>query len=153
GLLALYGASSIPEEDQVYVHTDGSCSDPTVRARARAGSGVCWGLGCKRNASYRVPGRQTSPRAELYAVGHAVKGAPSARPLHIRTDSEYAIHVFCHWAADFAECGWQCENADVITSIVAMLASREAPTRLSWVKGHSGNVLNEEADRLAARGA
>lgn len=150
-LRALYGASVLPEEDHVYVYSDGSCQSPG-KSWAAAGSGVCWGLGSSRNSSHRVPGRQTSQRGELYATLQALVAADSLRCLCVRTDSEYVIHTLCHWAPALAEAGWACENADLIEACVERLAARPRITRFSWVKGHSGNALNEEADRLARVG-
>ncbi|EJD43069.1 ribonuclease H-like protein, partial [Auricularia subglabra TFB-10046 SS5] len=151
GLRALYGSSVLPEEDHIYVYPDGSCQNPG-QSWSAAGAGICWGLGSSRNSSHRVPGRQTSPRAELYAVLHALVGADDQRCLCVRTDSEYAIHTLCHWAPALAEAGWTCENGDLIQACVERLAARPRITRFSWVKGHSGNALNDEADRLAALG-
>ncbi|KZV95493.1 ribonuclease H-like protein, partial [Exidia glandulosa HHB12029] len=150
-IMALYGAAPELECDHIYVYTDGSCVGQ-AETGARAGSGVCWGLGSDRNASYRAPGRQTSPRAEIYAVLQAVLHADRERALHIRTDSETNIRTFCYWAPSFAEAGWTCENADLIRATVYLLARRKAVTRFSWIKGHSGNALNDLADGLAAKG-
>ncbi|KZW00745.1 ribonuclease H-like protein, partial [Exidia glandulosa HHB12029] len=150
-LMALYGTAPEGECDHIYVYTDGSCIDQGSPG-ARAGSGVCWGLGSDRNASYRASGRQSSPRAEIYAVLQALLNTDFARALHIRTDSETTIRTFCYWAPSFAEAGWTCENADLIAATVFVLARRSAVTRFSWVKGHSGNALNDLADKLAADG-
>ncbi|EJD35086.1 hypothetical protein AURDEDRAFT_31504, partial [Auricularia subglabra TFB-10046 SS5] len=136
----------------VSVYTDGSCLHANTRF-ARAGAGLCWGLGSSKNTAHRVPGKQSSNRGEILAVLHAARAAPNERNLRIFTDSEHAIHTFCHWAPSHAMSGWTCANADLIIPAVNYLASRQGSTVLEWVEGHSGNCLNDEADRLAKEGA
>ncbi|KZV87557.1 ribonuclease H-like protein, partial [Exidia glandulosa HHB12029] len=89
----------------VTVYTDGSCIKQDV-VPARAGAGLCWGIGCDRNVSLRVPGTQTSNRAELYAVLEAVLRADPYRALRIYTDSQNTIRICCHWAPTYAMTGW-----------------------------------------------
>ncbi|KZV93880.1 ribonuclease H-like protein, partial [Exidia glandulosa HHB12029] len=134
--------------EYVTVYTDGSCTKLEV-ARERAGAGICWGLGCRRNSSARVPGRQTSNRAELYAALLAVTDADPDRALRLYTDSQNTIRMCCHWAPTYAMTGWDCANADLVVPLVWALKRRRALTRFEWVEGHSGNALNDEADRLA----
>ncbi|KZV97665.1 ribonuclease H-like protein, partial [Exidia glandulosa HHB12029] len=132
----------------VTVYTDGSCTKPEV-SLPQAGAGICWGLECRRNMALRVPGRQTSNRAELFAALIAVSNADPDRPLRLYTDSQNTIRMCCHWAASYAMTGWNCANRDLLIPLVWALKRRRTVTRMEWVKGHSGNALNDEADRLA----
>ncbi len=100
-----------------------------------------------------MAGAQTNNRAELTAVLLAILEAQPSLALQLFTDSQYAIHSICHWAPLWANTGWSCANADILKDIARIISLRHAPISFIWVKGHSGNKANEEADTLAGRGA
>ncbi|KZP11406.1 ribonuclease H-like protein, partial [Athelia psychrophila] len=134
------------------VYTDGSCLYPNT-PRAQAGSGIYWNPNDARNISVRLPGLATNNRAELYAVLWVIVHSPVTWTLYIYTDSTYAIHSVCHWAPSRAAKGWRCKNADILQDIVLALRNRHAAVKMFWVPGHSGNVHNDGADKLAKEGA
>ncbi|PSR99181.1 hypothetical protein PHLCEN_2v4184 [Hermanssonia centrifuga] len=148
---ALYGPVRGVSAGATKVHTDGSCLNPGM-PDARAGAGVFWGPGDRRNGAFRVAGAQTNNRAELTAVLLAILEAQPSLALQLFTDSQYAIHSICHWAPLWANTGWSCANADILKDIAHIISLRHAPISFIWVKGHSGNRANEEADTLAGRG-
>ncbi|TFK91185.1 hypothetical protein K466DRAFT_542257 [Polyporus arcularius HHB13444] len=52
------------------------------------------------------------------------------------------------------ESGWiDVENAEVFREALARLRARSARTTFQWVEGHTGVAGNEEADKLAKKGA
>jgi ribonuclease HI len=68
------------------VYTDGASSN-NGQNHARAGYGVYYGDNDSRNASVRLPGRQTNQRAEASAAVNALKqNRNTAGTLEIRTD-------------------------------------------------------------------
>ncbi|THU93160.1 ribonuclease H-like protein, partial [Dendrothele bispora CBS 962.96] len=150
-LSKLYGGAAITSTNPLVVHTDGSCRT-TGRHVSYAGAGIYFGHRNALNRSERVLGPQTNNRAELYAVLTALQLAPLDRSLYLYTDSQYVINSLTHWAPMHAKCGWKCTNGDVMKSIVAWIGARSAPLHFFWVKGHSGNKHNDEADRLANTG-
>ncbi|TFY78660.1 hypothetical protein EWM64_g5349, partial [Hericium alpestre] len=148
-LHVLYGSCS-HDTDPVHVYTDGSTV--SVAQDMRAGAGVLWGLGSPRNVSLRVPGSQTNNHGELYAILAALDRTPAHHSLVLSTDSQYAVHSLCHWAADLAQSGWQCVNADLISACVVWLQSRCCPTKFLWIKGHNGNLQHDACDALTFAG-
>ncbi|OSD00181.1 ribonuclease H-like protein, partial [Trametes coccinea BRFM310] len=146
-VVAMYGTCWHDTAQRTDVWTDGSATTTGLR---RAGAGVFWGIYHERNVSVRVPGEsQTNNHAELYAVLCAIRMAKPARTLRIHTDSQYAIHSVCHWAARFSQLGWRHANSDLIRTIANHIRARTAPVQFYWIKGHAGNVHNEHADQLA----
>jgi ribonuclease HI len=122
---------------------------------AQAGSGIWFGDNDPRNEALRVPGKmQTNQVAELYAILHVVKNTPSDQPLHIKSDSMYAIEILTKHHTKMEDKGWiGIDNYDLIKAIIAWLRSRQSATTFQWIKGHNGEEGNEGADKLAAEGA
>ncbi|KAG1753087.1 RnaseH-domain-containing protein [Suillus occidentalis] len=68
-------------------------------------------------------------------------------PITFITDSKYAIE---EWENN----GWiNVENSEYLRATVYQLRKRSAQMSFIWVKGHTGNHGNEQADRLANEGA
>ena len=106
--------------------------------------------------------RQTNQRAELTAIQRAVDIAPIDRTAMIYTDSHYSVKCLTDWFRSWEAKGWKnsagrpVENRDLIEPILKRIREREdagAKTHFVWVKAHNGNNGNEEADRLANKGA
>jgi ribonuclease HI len=144
------------------IYTDGS-SLRNGAAGARAGVGVYFGPGDSKNVSEALSGtRQTNQRAELTAILRALDIAPRHRDITIYTDSRYAIDCVTDWYKNWKRNGWvtknrkPVENKDLVQEVRAKMEEREGlgrGTYFVWVKGHSGNKGNVEADRLAVEGA
>ncbi|KAL1938790.1 hypothetical protein VTO73DRAFT_11170 [Trametes versicolor] len=140
--------------EEVEVYTDASCLHNGT-AEAVAGSGVWFGALDPRNEGARVPwDAQSNQAAEVYAVTlGAAKVAPFA-PLHLVSDSKYAIDGLTVNLKAWESRGWiGVANAALFREAAAALRARSALTTLRWVKGHSKVIGNEEADRLARVGA
>jgi ribonuclease HI len=125
-------------EGAVIVYADGAGSGNP----GPAGLGVVVIDGDLRVEISEFLGEGTNNIAELTAVLRALEEvADVARPLVIHTDSQYTIGV--------VEKGWKAKaNVELVQSLRAALADRQA-TRLKYVPGHSGVILNERADELA----
>ena len=82
----------------------------------------------------------------------------------IKTDSSYCVNGWDGWLATWFSNGWRTaegksvKNQDLwremhrLKSDICRTGGSGIEVRLEWVKGHSGNVGNEEADRLAVNG-
>ncbi len=142
------------EEEATTAYTDGSCLN-NGDLDAKAGSGVWFGQDDERNRSVRLPGpSQSNQAAEVFAVLKAVEATPPFAPLHIISDSRYAIDGLTEHLTKWQDKGWiNVANASYFKKTAYALRTRSAPTTFEWVKGHSGEEGNEEADRLAGEGA
>ncbi len=151
-----------PPPGMLTIYTDGS-SLRNGAAGARAGVGVYFGPGDIKNVSEALSGtRQTNQRAELTAILRALDIAPRHRNVTIYTDSRYAIDCVTNWYKNWKRNGWltankkPVENRDLIQEVRGKMEEREGlgrGTYFMWVKGHSGDKGNAEADRLAVEGA
>ncbi|EPS40108.1 hypothetical protein H072_6065 [Dactylellina haptotyla CBS 200.50] len=154
----------VPKKTAVLkIYTDGS-SLMNGSASARAGVGIWFGPGDKRNLSEPLNDpKATNNRAELSAILRAIEIAPKHREVLIFTDSKYAIQCVTDWFQKWRSNGWQTsagkpvENQDIIEEILLRIEERitqgGAKTKFEWVNGHKGVVGNEMADKLARDGA
>ena len=138
----------------VEVYTDGSCNG-NGRPSASAGSGVWFGPSDPRNIAERVPGgSQSNQAAEVYAVILAADSVAPYTPLHIVTDSKYAMDGLTENLQTWEDSGWLgVSHPELFKEAAAKLRGRSAVTTFRWVKGHSGVPGNEGADALAKLGA
>ncbi|KAJ5576377.1 Ribonuclease H [Penicillium sp. DV-2018c] len=145
------------------IYTDGS-SLGNGTPLASAGVGVYFGPGDpSRNVSEPLKGnRQTNQRAELTAILRAIDIAPRHRDVTIVTDSRYSIDCVTVWFVNWRRNNWMTrdgkpvENRDLVEPILARIEERndlKVKTLFEWVKGHSKDAGNEEADKLAVNGA
>lgn len=116
-----------------------------------------------RNVSEALKGsKQTNQRAELTAISRALDIAPRHRDVTIYTDSMYAINSVTEWYRNWEKNGYlnssrkPVENKDIVIDIREKIEERETLQRKTlfvWVKGHSNNPGNIEADKLAVQGS
>lgn len=99
----------------------------------------------------------TNNRMELLAAIMAAEGVQEVEtPAIIRTDSNYVLEGFTRWLPGWKAKGWRgsdgpVKNADLWERLDAACAAKT----IYWekVKGHSGDKLNEIADKLASNAA
>jgi ribonuclease HI len=134
--------------ERTVVYTDGACiGNPGP-------GGWAWATSPERFA-YGADPETTNQRMELTAVIEAV-AAHSGR-LEIASDSEYVVRCFKEkWWARWRQNGWRnskrqpVANQDLWQTLVAEVVDlRDEQIEFRWVKGHSGEPLNELVDRLA----
>lgn len=129
------------------VYTDGACSPKSGRG------GWAWAV---EGGPERFGGvlRTTNNRMELLAVIKALGYLDDEMPLEIFSDSQYVVHCFQRsWWQKWEDEGWADRlNADLWQESLKLLRDREAPTTFWWVRGHSGDPMNEYVDALAVKG-
>lgn len=134
--------------DRVHVYTDGACS-------GNPGPGG-WGWAVAPGGEPNASGgerRTTNQRMELYAVLDAVRTLGD-RPLAIHSDSTYVVNCFRDgWWVRWRRNGWRnakkqpVANADLWEPLVDAVEAGDVT--FTWVKGHSGDRMNDLVDRLA----
>ena len=131
------------------VYTDGACSgNPGPGGWAWVIADGPHGSGAEANT--------TNQRMELKAVLEAIRA--NVDPIHIYSDSTYVVNCFKDkWHVGWKKRGWKnsqrqpVANRDLWEPLLdeALPRVEDRSLKFSWVKGHSGNAMNDLADELA----
>jgi ribonuclease HI len=132
------------------VFTDGAClGNPGPGGWAWAEPGGAFASGAER--------RTTNQRMEITAAYEAVKAHPG--PLQIVSDSTYVVNCFRdRWWEGWIKRGWKntakkpVANRDLWEPFVELVRRRD-DVAFRWVKGHSGDEMNDLVDLLAVEAA
>ncbi len=136
--------------DPIVVYTDGACSGnpgPGGWGWAVSPDGEPAGSGGDRST--------TNQRMEIYAVLDALRTLGGAgAPIEVVSDSTYVVNCFRDgWWKRWERNGWQnskrqpVANADLWKPLIELV--RDADVTFRWVKGHSGDPMNDLVDELA----
>ncbi|KAG2140057.1 ribonuclease H-like protein [Suillus clintonianus] len=138
----------------ITIHTDGSCFN-NGKENARCGSGVWFGDNNQNNKALRIRGHQQSNQVgEVAAVLAGLQIVDPYTPIKFVTDSKYVIDGMTTHLQVWEDRGWiGIANKELLKATAYNLRKRSAQTTFLWVKGHNGNLGNEEADALASEGA
>lgn len=133
------------------IYTDGACSGnpgPGGWAWAEAPEGTPNGSGSEAHT--------TNQRMEIMAVLEALRSTDG--PVTIVSDSTYVVNCFRDkWWVRWQANGWRnakkepVANADLWKPLIDLVQQRQPEFR--WVKGHSGDQMNDLVDRLAVAAA
>ncbi|MEN9644617.1 MAG: ribonuclease [Actinomycetota bacterium] len=136
----------------IEVFTDGACQGnpgPGGWAWAVAPEGTPCGSGGAAHT--------TNQRMEIQAVLEALRTVEGEH-ITIVSDSTYVVHCFRdRWYVKWQSNGWKnskkepVANADLWKPLIELVLERKPAFR--WVKGHSGNPMNDLVDRLAVAAA
>lgn len=136
----------------VEIYTDGAC-------RGNPGPGG-WGVvlewGDHRRTLHGGEAETTNNRMELTAAIEALNALKRPCDVLLHTDSKYVMDGIRSWLPNWKKRGWKTASKKPVKNQDLWQALDEAQARhdvtWKWVKGHSGNDGNEEADRLANLG-
>ena len=143
--------------NHIDVWTDGAC-ESNGKSRAAGGIGVYFGPNDPRNISEPLLGRQTNNRAEIHAAIRAIQAAKNFgyTSVTIHTDSQFLINSITKWVPGWIRRDWNLASGGPVVNKNDFLELLEVKKGIDvrWVKvaGHSGDIGNEEADRLAREG-
>lgn len=138
-------------EDTVVIYTDGACSGnpgPGGWAWAVSPSGTPRGSGGENPS--------TNQRMEIMAAFHAVQTFhDDPRKIVIVSDSNYVVKCFNDgWWRGWHARGWKnsqrqpVANRDLWEPFIDLVNTR-GNVAFAWVKGHSGDPMNDLVDSLA----
>lgn len=129
------------------VYTDGACSQNP------GPGGWAWVTEDGHRGTGGEP-ETTNQRMELTAVAKAIEALPGS--LEVYSDSTYVVNCFNdRWYEGWISRGWKnsqkkpVANRDLWEPLIAAYLARRDELTFTWVKGHSGDELNELADQLA----
>ena len=137
--------------DAVVIYTDGACSGNP------GPGGWAWAVsptGEPRNSGGEP--HSTNQRMEIMAAYNAVLTfADDPRPLIIVADSHYVVKCFTeNWWQGWIKRGWKnsqrqpVANRDLWEPFIELVQKR-GNVEFAWVKGHSGDPMNDLVDSLA----
>jgi len=136
----------------IEIYTDGAC-------RGNPGPGG-WGAvliaGKHRKTLHGGEPETTNNRMELMAAIEALNALKGSSQVVLHTDSKYVMHGITEWMANWKKRGWRTaakkpvKNQDLWQALDEAIARHDIQWK--WVKGHSGNDGNEQADALANLG-
>src|SRR5665213_1144420 len=140
-----------PLEGETVIYTDGSClGNPGP-------GGWAWAIPEGPYAS-GAEAQSTNQRMEITAVLRALEARSG--PVLIMSDSTYVVNCFRdRWWEGWKRRGWRnsagkpVANRDLWEPLLAVGLDSDRAVRFSWVKGHSGNVMNDGVDLLAVEAA
>jgi ribonuclease HI len=133
------------------VYTDGACTGNP------GPGGWAWAIVDGRQNAGSEP-HTTNQRMEIRAALEAVR-AVSDSPLVVVSDSTYVVNCFRDvWWSGWLARGWLTSakqpvaNRDLWEPLVEVVNHR-ADVTFTWVKGHSGDPMNDLVDALAVQAA
>jgi ribonuclease HI len=134
------------------VHTDGAC-------RGNPGpGGWAWASGADHYAS-GADAHTTNQRMEVIAVIEALR-ENAEDPIEIVSDSNYVVKCFNdQWYLGWRRRNWKnsqgqpVANRDLWEALFALTIETERTINFRWVKGHSGDLMNDFVDQLATTAA
>lgn len=140
------------ERPQVTIYTDGACS-------GNPGPGG-WGAVLMWNGRekdlFGGETETTNNRMELQAVTEALRALKKPCDVTVYTDSKYVLNGATQWLENWQKKGWKTaakkpvENKSYWVELSEQLSRHYV--KFEWVKGHSGDPLNDRADALAVKG-
>ena len=132
-------------------YTDGSClGNPGP-------GGWAWAVDGGRSDSGGEP-HTTNQRMEVVAVIRALEALPG--PVHVVSDSTYVVNCFKdRWHEGWLRRGWKntqgqpVANRDLWEPLLELALAPGSEVTFRWVKGHSGDAMNDLVDELATAAA
>lgn len=139
----------IDQKNPITVYTDGGC-------RGNPGPGG-WGVYIifPDNNTMKLNGRDehtTNNKMELTATIKALETLNKYKNIIIYTDSTYVKNGISSWIKNWKRNGWKTKNGKDVKNkeLWEKLESLSSIKNIEWkwVKGHSGNIGNDIADKL-----
>jgi ribonuclease HI/uncharacterized phage-like protein YoqJ len=133
-------------DERLRVYTDGACSGNP------GPGGWAWASSKDHFDSGGDPAT-TNNKMELMAVLRAIES--NAGPLTVVMDSTYVKDGLEKWSVNWIKNGWMTKakepvkNREIWEPLIAARDARRHEITFEWVKGHSGDRMNDLVDELA----
>jgi ribonuclease HI len=137
----------------IKIYTDGSCL-------GNPGFGGWAAIIFLNDKKIKIKGKKkntTNNQMELMAPIKALKKIPVGEKVQIYTDSKYVKMGMTEWIETWKKNNWKTsskkkvKNKDLWKKLDHL--SEKYQIKWLWVKGHSGDITNEEVDQLAREAA
>ena len=137
----------------IKIYTDGSCL-------GNPGFGGWAAIIFLNDKKIKIKGKKrntTNNQMELMAPIKALKKIPVGEKVQIYTDSKYVKMGITEWIESWKKNNWKTsskkkvKNKDLWKELDRL--SKKYQIKWLWVKGHSGDITNEEVDQLAREAA
>ncbi len=137
----------------IKIYTDGSCL-------GNPGLGGWAAIIFLNDKKIKIKGKKkntTNNQMELMAPIKALKKIPVGEKVQIYTDSKYVKMGMTEWIETWKKNNWKTsskkkvKNKDLWKKLDHL--SEKYQIKWLWVKGHSGDITNEEVDQLAREAA
>jgi ribonuclease HI len=136
----------------VIIYTDGACSGNP----GPGGWGAILTFGTKEKELFGGDKATTNNRMELMGAIAALESLTRPCPVVLYTDSQYVQKGIKEWIHSWKKRGWKkADGKPVINAdLWQRLDTAAKPHKVDWrwVRGHSGDPMNERADGLARKG-
>jgi ribonuclease HI len=137
----------------IKIYTDGSCI-------GNPGNGGWAAILLMNEKKIKIKGYKkntTNNQMELTAPIKALKKIPISEKIEIYTDSKYVKIGITEWVTKWKKNNWKTSSKKKVKNIDLWKEldnlNEKYQIKWCWVKGHSGNILNDEVDQLAREAA
>ena len=137
---------------KVIIYTDGACSgNPGL-----GGYGAILICNGKEKELFGGEAQTTNNRMEMLAAIKALSELKKSCEVDLYTDSNYLRQGITEWIHGWKRNNWRTsdkkpvKNADLWQLLDEIVVAHKI--NWHWVKGHSGDIMNERADMLARKG-
>jgi len=137
----------------IKIYTDGSCM-------GNPGNGGWAAIIFMNNEKIAITGNKkntTNNQMELMAAIEALKKIPTGQKVQVYTDSKYLKMGITEWINKWLQNNWKTSSKQKVKNLELWIELNEISKKHKiewfWVKGHAGNLINEEVDALAKKAA
>jgi ribonuclease HI len=137
----------------IKIYTDGSCI-------GNPGNGGWAAILLINEKKIKIKGYKkntTNNQMELTAPIKALKKIPISEKIEIYTDSKYVKIGITEWVTKWKKNNWKTSSKKKVKNIDLWKEldnlNEKYHIKWCWIKGHSGNILNDEVDQLAREAA
>jgi ribonuclease HI len=142
-------AAPVDPDKLVEIWTDGGC-------KPNPGPGGWAAILRYRGVEKELSGAEaqtTNNRMELTAAAMALEALTRPCQVVIHTDSEYLKNGITRWIQGWVRKNWRGSTGDPVANMDLwqriLAANAKHTVEWRWVRGHSGQDMNERADELA----